>query len=55
MHGKKTTEDERLYNQDTSILYDDGLSPLQRIGMENSPFGYIFRVQTRFSGNPTGK
>jgi len=25
------------------------------IGMENSPFGYIFRVQTRSSGNPTGK
>ena len=24
-------------------------------GMENSPFGYIFRVQTRSSGNPTGK
>ncbi len=25
------------------------------VGMENSPFGYIFRVQTRSSGNPTGK
>lgn len=25
------------------------------IGMDNSPFGYIFRVQTRASGNPTGK
>jgi len=25
------------------------------IGMENSPFGYIFRVQTRSSGNPYGK
>ncbi len=25
------------------------------IGMESSPFGYIFRVQTRSSGNPTGK
>jgi hypothetical protein len=25
------------------------------IGMDNSPFGYIFRVQTRSSGNPTGK
>ncbi len=24
-------------------------------GMENSPFGYIFRIQTRSSGNPTGK
>ena len=25
------------------------------IGMESSPFGYIFRIQTRSSGNPTGK
>lgn len=25
------------------------------IGMDNSPFGYIFRVQTRSSGNPSGK
>jgi hypothetical protein len=25
------------------------------IGMDNSPFGYIFRVQTRASGNPMGK
>jgi hypothetical protein len=24
------------------------------IGMDNSPFGYIFRVQTRSSGNPSG-
>lgn len=25
------------------------------VGMDNSPFGYIFRIQTRASGNPTGK